>query len=372
MGNITNIALNCQYIPVQFHRNPFFYMTELPATTPASVLIVDDNPVNLRLLIRILTDMGHQVRPAKNGRLALDSAQSAPPDLIMLDIMMPEMDGFEVLRELKKDPNLRDIPVLIISALDDMPSVVKGIKLGADDYLPKPFEQILLKARIEACLEKKALRDREKEYLQQIEAEKKRSDELLHVILPDPVVAELKATNQVQPRLYQNVAVMFADVVGFTPYSENHSPQDVISNLQTMVEAYETIALAYKLQKIKTIGDAFMATGGLLVPMENPVAQCIAGGLEMIEMMHTLPAQWQVRIGIHVGPVMAGIVGHRQYLFDVWGDTVNTAQRIESHGQVGAINLSRVAFAQVDGGITAVATHTIPVKGKGSLEIIQI
>jgi len=347
-------------------------MSDLSVTNPASVLIVDDNPVNLRLLIRILTDMGHEVRPAKNGRLALDSAQSSPPDLILLDIMMPEMDGFEVLRELKKDADLRDIPVLIISALDDMASTVKGIKLGADDFLPKPFEQILLKARIEACLEKKLLRDREKKYLQQIEAEKKRADELLYVILPDPVVAELKETNQVQPRLYQNVAVMFADVVGFTPYSENHTPHDVISNLQTMVEAYEKIALAHNLQKIKTIGDAFMATAGLLAPLDNPVECCVTGGVEMIRAMQLLPAQWQIRIGIHVGPVMAGIVGHRQYLFDVWGDTVNTAQRIESHGQAGAINLSQSAFAQLNGEITAVATHTIPVKGKGILEIIQI
>lgn len=347
-------------------------MTDTPTTTPASVLIVDDNPVNLRLLIRILTEMGHKARPAKNGRLALDSAQSAPPDLILLDIMMPEMNGFEVLRELKRDPNLRDIPVLIISALDDMSNLVKGIKLGADDYLPKPFEQVLLRARIETCLEKKLMRDREKEYLQQIEAEKKRADELLHVILPDPVVAELKETNQVQPRLYQNVAVMFADVVGFTPYSENHTPHEVISNLQTMVEAYEKIALAHNLQKIKTVGDAFMATAGLLAPLDSPVEFCVSGAIEMIRAIQTLPAQWQIRIGIHVGPVMAGIVGHRQYLFDVWGDTVNTAQRIESHGQAGAINLSRVAFSQIEHGVTAVATHTIPVKGKGDLEIIQI
>jgi adenylate cyclase len=371
MGDISNIGDICQYIPSGF-RQDSFYMTAPLQTTPASVLIVDDNPINLRLLISILTEMGHEVRPAKNGRLALDSAQSAPPDLILLDIMMPEMNGFEVLRELKADANLRDIPVLVISALDDMENLVKGIKMGADDYLPKPFEQVLLRARIETCLEKKLLRDREKKYLQQIESEKQRADELLHVILPDPIVAELKETNQVQPRLYQNVAVMFADVVGFTPYSENHTPQEVINNLQTMVEAYEKIALAHNLQKIKTVGDAFMATAGLLAPLDNPVEYCVAGAIEMIRAIQTLPAQWQVRVGIHVGPVMAGIVGHRQYLFDVWGDTVNTAQRIESHGIPGAINLSRAAFAQIEHGITAVATHTVPVKGKGSLEIIQI
>ncbi|MBK8989336.1 MAG: response regulator [Chloroflexi bacterium] len=336
------------------------------------MLVVDDNLLNLRLLAQILDGMGFAVRPAKNGRIALSSARAAPPDLILLDIMMPEMDGFEVLTHLKADPDLRDIPVLIISALDDMDNIVKGIKLGAEDYLPKPFERVLLQARIETCLEKKRLRDREKHHLQQIEAEKRRADELLHVILPNAIVAELKATDQVQPRLYQNVAVLFADVVGFTPYCETHTPEEVITNLQVLVEAYEKITLAYDLQKIKTVGDAFMATAGLLNLLDNPVAHCVRSGLKMISVAPALPAGWQVRVGIHVGPVIAGIVGHRQYLFDLWGDTVNTAQRIESQGEPGTINLSRAAYEQVAHWWPAEAKGSIPVKGKGLLEIFQI
>jgi len=344
---------------------------EIPSALP-DVLIVDDSPVNLRLLAQILHGMGFGVRPAKNGRIALSSAKAAPPDLILLDIMMPEMNGFEVLARLKADPDLRDIPVLIISALDDMDSIVKGIKMGAEDYLPKPFERVLLQARIETCLEKKQLRDREKLYLQQIEAEKRRADELLHVILPNAVIAELKATDQVQPRLYQNVAVLFADVVGFTPYCETHSPEEVITNLQALVEAYEKIALAHDLQKIKTVGDAFMATAGLLHSLDNPVANCVRSALRMIAIAPQLPAGWQVRVGIHSGPVIAGIVGHRQYSFDLWGDTVNTAQRIESQGAPGTVNLSRKAYAQVATYWQAEARGCIPVKGKGELEIFQI
>ncbi len=342
------------------------------AIRAASVLVVDDSPVNLRLLAHILNNMGHTVRPAKNGRMALASAQSAPPDLILLDIMMPEMNGFEVLTRLKADPELRDVPVLIISALDDMDSIVKGIKMGAEDYLPKPFEQVLLQARIETCLEKKQLRDREKNHLQQIEAQKQRADELLHVILPDAIVAELKATNQVQPRLYQNVAILFADVVGFTPYCETHTPHEVVANLQDLVEAFELIALNHHLQKIKTVGDAFMATAGLLSPLANPVASCVRCGMEMVMTAPELPAGWEVRVGIHVGPVMAGIVGHRQYLYDLWGDTVNTAQRIESNGVPGTISLSRAAYDQVADLWLAESKGSIPVKGKGYLEIFQV
>jgi len=340
--------------------------------SPANILVVDDSPVNLRLLAQMLSYMGYLVRPARNGRVALSSAKAAPPDLILLDIMMPEMDGFEVLARFKADPDLRDIPVLIISALDDMDSVVKSIKMGAEDYLPKPFEQVLLQARIETCLEKKHLRDREKLYLQQIEAEKRKADELLHVILPNEVVAELKATNQVRPRLHANVAVLFADVVGFTPYCETHSPQDVMMNLQALVEAFEKITLAYDLQKIKTVGDAFIATGGLLNSLDNPVANCVRSGLRMIAFAPGLPAGWQVRVGIHIGPVIAGIVGHRQYLFDLWGDTVNTAQRIETQGEPGTVNLSRAAYDWVANYWPAAAKVSMPIKGKGALEIFQI
>src|SRR5262249_8701783 len=158
-----------------------------------------------------------------------------------------------------------------ISALDEVDSVVRCIQMGADDYLPRPFNPVLLRARIRACLEKKRLRDREARYLEQIEREQRRSDELLHVILPDQVVKELKATNGVRPRRYDEVAVLFADIVGFTPYCDRHCPEEVVSHLQRLVEAWEDSALRHQVQKIKTIGDAFMAASGLLHRVENPV-----------------------------------------------------------------------------------------------------
>ena len=122
------------------------------------------------------------------------------------------------------------------------------------------------------------------------------------------------------------------------------SQKEVIPSLQRLVEAYEDLVLRFNLEKIKTIGDAFMATAGLLKPLENPVLSCVECGLKMIEVAQDLPAKWNVRVGIHAGPVMAGVLGQRQYLFDLWGDTVNTAARIESNGVAGAVNLSREAW----------------------------
>ena len=174
-----------------------------------TLLVVDDNEDNRFTLTRRLKREGYtNVVVAENGRQALDALAERPFDLVLLDIMMPEMDGYQVLEHLKSDMALRDIPVIMISALDELDSVVRCIKLGAEDYLPKPFNAVLLKARIGACLEKKRLRDQEASYLKQIESEKKRADELLHAILPAAAVRELKTTNSVKSRRFEDVAVL--------------------------------------------------------------------------------------------------------------------------------------------------------------------
>src|SRR5919202_6345617 len=133
------------------------------------ILIVDDEPLNVAVLEQELDDLDYATVSAANGQEALAQVTAESPDLVLLDIMMPIMDGFEVLARLKADPTTRDIPIIVISANNDMPSVVKGIKHGAEDYLPKPFDPVLLQARISACLEKKRLRDQEVEYLRQVE-----------------------------------------------------------------------------------------------------------------------------------------------------------------------------------------------------------
>jgi len=184
-------------------------------------------------------------------------------------VMMPEMDGYQTLGQLKADPRFRDIPVIMISALDEIASIVRCIELGAEDYLPKPFDPVLLRARIGASLEKKRLRDQEQAYLQQIADEKKRADDLLRVILPDTVVEELKATNRVKPRRYDNVAVMFCDIVDFTTYCDQREPEEVVAYLQELVENFEGMAVRYGLEKIKTVGDAFMTTAGLMKPVHE-------------------------------------------------------------------------------------------------------
>jgi adenylate cyclase len=347
-------------------------LSPTPGAASGSLLVVDDNALNRDVLARRLERLGYSVATAEHGRQALEMLRAAPYDLVLLDILMPEMDGYQVLVQLKADDHLRHIPVVVLSAVDELESVVRCVELGADDYLPKPFNPALLRARIGASLEKKRLRDQEVWYRQQIEAERQRADELLHVILPDEIVRELKTTDAVQPRRYEHVAVLFCDIVGFTPYCDQRQPQEVLTSLQQLVEAYEDLAARYEMQKIKTIGDAFMAVAGLLTPVENPVLNCVRCGLEMIAVAPRLAAQWNVRVGVHVGPVVAGVLGRRQYLFDLWGDTVNTAARMESSGVAGTVTLSRAAWDEVASHFPGQRVGTIPVKGKGDLEVFRI
>lgn len=152
------------------------------------ILIVDDEPFNVDYLEQELEDMGYGTLSAHNGEVALAVIESEPPDMILLDIMMPVMDGFAVLEKLKADKIWRDIPVVVISAMDDMSSIVRGIELGAEDYLPKPFEPILLQARLKAGLDKKRLRDMEQRYIQSLERELEIAREIQTDFLPEEIL----------------------------------------------------------------------------------------------------------------------------------------------------------------------------------------
>jgi CheY-like chemotaxis protein len=336
-----------------------------------ALLVVEDNEVNRDVLRRRLTREGHDVTLARNGREALDLLAARAFDLILLDIIMPELNGFQVLERLKADERLRHIPVITISAFNEMDGIVRCIEMGAEDYLTKPFDPVLLRARIGACLEKKRLRDREVLYLEQIKKEQQRTDELLHVILPAEIVTELKVNDKVRPRRYEDVAVLFCDIVGFTPFCDRNQPEEVVPHLQQLIEAWEEIALRNQVEKIKTIGDAFMAAAGLLKAVDNPVLNCVRCGLEMVEACRRMPVRWDVRVGVHVGPVVAGVIGRRQYLFDLWGDTVNVAARMESHGVPGSVTLSGAAWERIAHCAAGEARGLFAVKGKGPVPMVR-
>lgn len=340
---------------------------------PSAILLVDDDEDNrYTLKHRLQRDGFGDVVEAKSGRDALDLVRTRPFDLVLLDQMMPEMDGHEVLRALKADMALRDIPVIMISALDTaIDTVVRCIQLGAEDYLPKPFNPTLFRARISASLEKKRLRDQQASYLALIENEKKRSDDLLRAVLPPGAIRELKATSEIEPRRYEGVAVLFCDIVGFTSYCDAHPPEQVVADLQGVIERFERVVAKHGMEKIKTIGDALLATAGLLQEVDEPLVASVRCGLDLVAAARETKPHWSVRVGIHHGPVVAGIVGRRQFLFDLWGDTVNTAARVVGCASVNSVFMASPVWMRVRDRCRARSRGLFDLKGKGTVELVE-
>ena len=336
------------------------------------VLIVDDNEDNRFTLSMRLESCGYSnLVTAENGREALEKMRSGPVDLVLLDIMMPELDGYGVLAEMRDDVALRDIPVVMISVLEDINSVVRCIELGATDYLTKPFNPVLLKARIDNCIEKSRYRAQAAAYLERIEGERRRADELLATVLPRSIIRALKRDAGLVPQRYEDVAVLFCDVVGFTAYSEKNPPETVFAELEMLIDRFEAIAAKHGLDKIKTIGDAFMATANLLSPLDEPMLAAVACALDMVAAPQAVRADWAVRTGIDIGPVSAGIMGKTQFQFDVWGDTVNTAARIEEFGQPGSVNVSGRAWLHLRHQAQGRSLGFVDLKGKKKIEVIE-
>ncbi len=499
------------------------------------ILVVDDNADNRDLLTQQLQRQQYTVATAANGLQALQMVAIGNYDLILLDVMMPEIDGYEVLQQLKADERWRHIPVIMISALDDIESVVRCIEKGAEDYLSKPFSPVLLRARIGACLEKKQLRDQEFIYLNQLSQahneittlnqrlasennrlnelneelkvqiterqkaeekyrsifenavegiyqitpagyylsanpalariygydspetliaeltdiasklyvspdrwqeftqaiaannqaissfesqayrrdgqiiwisenarsvhdsqgnliyyegivenitkrkkaeadlrqEKERSERLLLNILPKPVAEQLKKQESLIADRFENVTILFADLVDFSGLSLQLQPRELVQLLNEIFSTFDQLAEAHELEKIKTIGDAYMVVAGApLVRADH--ASAIA---EMAIAMQTQIQQFQrhdgqpfyLRVGINTGPVVAGVIGLKKFTYDLWGDTVNVASRMESQGVIGKIQVTETSYHLLKQTYHLEPRGIIEVKGRGPM-----
>jgi adenylate cyclase len=315
-----------------------------PPHETGRILVVDDNASNRDLLARRLSHDGHHVVRVESGRRALEVLAIEDFDLILLDLLMPDLNGFEVLQRLKADDRLRDLPVIMISGLQETDSVIRCIEAGAEDYLPKPFNAVLLRARISACLERKRWRDRERRYMERIELERQRHETLLRNILPGQIVTRLNNGEAVIADRIEQATILFADLVGFTAVAARVTPSVLVDNLNRIVSAFDDLCRQSGIEKIKTIGDAYMAAAGLPVPRPDhaeAIADFALAMLDTLEALNpTLDVPFAIRVGIHTGPVVAGVIGSHRFLYDIWGDSVNLASRLESHSLPGRIHVS--------------------------------
>ena len=293
------------------------------------ILIVDDEPFNVDYLEQELEDLDYDIITARDGREGLDKVKQELPDLILLDIMMPVMDGFAVLAQLKADPALRNIAVIVISAMNDLENVIKGIKGGAEDYLPKPFEPTLLHARIAASLEKKSLRDQQMK--------------LLHTFATEEVAEELMKSGFTLGGRNMDATIMFADIRSFTTYTEQHEAADVVELLNSYFATMFRPISSHGGIVNQIVGDGLMALFGTLQKQEDHRVQAVLTAMEMVSVLKDFnqkraaenKATIKIGIGIASGVVMAGYAGtqHRA-TYTCVGNTVNLAARIESHTKV--------------------------------------
>ena len=264
--------------------------------TPANILVVDDIEMNRDMLCSLLQADGHKASVAENGRLALESIKAQPYDLVLLDVMMPEMNGYQVLEQLKADPGLRHIPVIVLSALDEIGSVVRCIELGAEDYLPKPFDPVLLRARIGACLEKRHLRDQEvrlrseltkwnKLLEQRVEEQVTQLDRLGRLKrFFSPQLAELIVSGGADDPLKthrREITVVFLDLRGFTAFAETAEPEEVMGVLREYHAEMGKLILVHEGTLERFTGDGMMVFFNDPVPVPNPAERAIRMALAM-------------------------------------------------------------------------------------------
>jgi class 3 adenylate cyclase len=337
----------------------------------ARILVVDDTEANRALLDRRLQRGGHVILHAADGMEALEQMRRQPVDLVLLDVLMPRLTGREVLLAMKADPALRHLPVIMISGLDDMQSLIGCIEDGAEDYLTKPFDPVLLNARIGASLERKRLRDSEQELLRKVREEQLKSETLLLNILPRTIADRLKAGESTIVDTFPGVSVLFADLAGFTQLSTRISASELVRLLDDLFTTFDLLAQRQGLEKIKTIGDAYMVVGGLPVPRADHAQAAAELALDMVAAVRERFSGGlnpvRIRIGISSGPVVAGVIGRHKFSYDLWGDTVNTASRMESLGEPDAIQVSAETHRLLAADYEFTRRELPQVKGKGDL-----
>jgi len=478
------------------------------------ILVVDDNPDNLRLLTTLLSERNYQVRSAISGPIALAAAQAATPDLILLDVDMPRMDGYEVCQRLKADSRTQDVPVIFISALGQVMDKVKAFGMGAADYITKPFQFPEVLARIEHQLTLrllqqelvarnsqliKEIKDRQQAedslrkteakyrsifenaiagifqaspdghyisvnpalarifgydspedliqsvsdiskqvyvqphrraelsaYLQmygaisdsesqvyrkdgtiiwisenirlikgegdvptyyegsvqeitdrrraeeELRIERKKTERLLLNILPQPIAEQLKDKRQTIADQFEEATILFADLVDFTPMAARLPPTEMLDQLNQIFSTFDQMADQLGLEKIKTIGDAYMVVGGLPTPRSDhaeAIADMALSMQQAISQFHRRDngTPFRLRIGIDTGPVVAGVIGIKKFSYDLWGDTVNVASRMESQGVPNCIQITEATHKKLEDHYICERRGEIIVKGKGKM-----
>ena len=372
----------------------------------ASILLVDDMEANVRLLERMLREAGYtSIASTMDPHEVCELHRKNRYDLILLDLQMPGMDGFQVMEGLKEIEADGYLSVLVITAQPG--HKLRALQAGAKDFISKPFDLTEVLTRIHNMLEVRLLHTETKNHAKMLEqtvreveasrelirrqsnevkslydkivVEQKLSQRLLLNVLPRAIAERLKGRRdeigdsfpEVIADSFPEVTVLFADIVGFTKFSTGVSPERLVVLLNEIFTAYDTIADNRGLEKIKSIGDAYMAAAGLPVPADDHAVRAAHMALDMLDALARFNERsgyrFQMRIGINSGAVVAGVIGKRKFIYDLWGAAVNTASRMESHGVAGRVQITEATRSRLGEPFLFEERGAIDVKDIGEL-----
>jgi class 3 adenylate cyclase/FixJ family two-component response regulator len=381
------------------------------------ILVVDDTPELISSLLEAISDAGYEIRVVTDSLNVLDVTQNFAPNLIFLDINLPETGGYTVCQQLKATPQTQNIPVIFLSEQSQVLDKLKAFEIGGVDYMVKPFLVQEVLVRIEhqltiqtlkkklleqqahwllqnrgntpllASLQKQLHRQaemlkeknqqlqqeiRERQQMQEaLKAEQEKSDQLLLNVLPRAIVDRLKQDQGVLAERFDEVTILFADIVDFTPLSAQLTPLELVQLLNQIFSTFDQLAEQFGLEKIKTIGDAYMVAGGVPIPRpdhaEAVMEMAIAMRREIKQFAQAAGQPIRLRIGINTGTVVAGVIGISKFSYDLWGDAVNTASRMESQGLAGKIQVTEAIYHRLCDRYVFEKWGTIHVKGKGKM-----
>ncbi len=326
----------------------------------ATIMMVDDDPTITRVIQMFLEDAGYRkFISTSRSTEAMELLAETNPDVVLLDLMMPDLSGFDILASMRADTTFAHVPVVILTSSTDASAKLKALELGANDFLAKPVDPSELVLRLRNNLAVKAYQD-------QLRLEQKKADRLLLNILPEPIAARLKRGETTIADHFDEVTVLFADLVEFTDFASGTDPTRLVERLNEVFQYFDELVEARGLEKIKTVGDSYMLAGGLPVPRKDHADAVVAAGLDMLALADRLGG-WSLRLGVHTGPVVAGVIGQSKFNYDLWGDTVNVASRMESQGIPKHIQISQSTRNALTDSFLVEPRGPVVIKGKGTM-----
>ncbi len=309
------------------------------------VLIVDDDKVNRLVMRKPLEMEGYQVSEAQSGREAAQQVAKSAPDVILLDVMMPGINGYEVCRLFKNNQTTEGIPILLVTVLGDREQRLKGIEAGANDFLTKPVDVRELMLRVKNAVQMKHLFD-------QLKAERQRSEDLLLNVLPRPIAERMKLGERDIAEYYPEVTILMASISGLTELTSLVAPEQVVYLLTELFTSFDALVEARGLEKIKTFGSQYMTAGGMAFSGPDHAEATAELAFDLRKEVAQFNAQYHtsalLRIGICTGPVVGGVIGRRKFAYDLWGGTVNEAMRLHTLAGVDEIRVAGSTYSILD------------------------